>query len=139
MGTLYEVSGTLGSITKQLEVKGDIISVTLAAATDNYNPAGLATANIILIDLSAGTIELSGITKPAAGVNKVIWIFNIFEGGGNNHVKLLHNDVASSVGNRFFLKDNNDKDLKKGEGGGLWYDHSFDSGNGIWRAMTRIG
>ena len=137
MGTLFEVSGTLGSIVKQLETVENIITPSqLTGDTDNYNPTGLATCNVIRQDISS-SIELSGLTAPASGVNKVIWFCSITT--GNYNLKFMHNSGSSSAGNKFFLRDNNNKDLKEGETAGLWYDHLGDSGNGCWRPLTRLG
>jgi hypothetical protein len=137
MGTLFEVNGTLGSIVKQLETVENIITPSqLTGDTDNYNPTGLATCNVIRQDISS-SIELSGLTAPASGVNKVIWFCSITT--GNYDIKFMHNSGSSSAGNKFFLRDNANKDLKQGETVGLWYDHLGDSGNGCWRPLTRLG
>ena len=112
MGTLWEVSGTEGSLTEILEVKSNIITPTqLTGDTDNYNPTGLSTCNVILQDISQ-SIELSGLVAPAAGVNKVIWICSITL--SNFNLKFMHNSGSSTAANRFYLKDNGNKDLKEG-------------------------
>ena len=137
MGILFEVSGTLGSIVEQLETVENIITpAQLTVDTDNYNPTGLATCNLIRQDIS-DTIQLSGLVAPATGVNKVIWFTCITT--LNEKITFMHNSGDSSSGNKFFLKDNANKDLKEGETAGLWYDHLGDSGNGCWRPLTRLG
>ena len=133
MGTLYEVTGDLGSITKVLETKEQIIRPsTIDEDQDNYNPTGLATCNIIIVD-SDQSREIRGLTAPAAGVNKVIWFFN--SNTANRNLKFMHNDSSATAANRFLLRDNAAKDLKEGEGCGLWYDHDVDR----WRPLTRLG
>ena len=136
MGTLWKV-GENGTIEAQLEAVSNIITpAQLTTNTDNYNPTGLATCNVIRQDISA-SIELSGLEAPASGVNKVIWFQSITT--ANRNIKFMHNSSSSSVGNRFFLRDNGNKDLKEGECAGLWYDHLGDGGNGCWRPLTRLG
>jgi len=137
MGTLYEVSGSDGRVTEILENLQNIITPTqLTTDVDDYNPTGLSTCNVIRQDVST-SIEISGIVAPSAGVNKVIWFCSITT--ANRNIKFMNNSASSSVGNRFFLRDGANKDLKEQECAGLWYDHDGDSGNGCWRPLTRLG
>jgi len=136
MGAIWEVN-TGGEIANQLLCVSNIITpAQLTGDADDYSPTGLATCNLIRQDISTN-IELSGLVAPAAGVNKVIWFCSITT--GNFNLRFMHNSVSSSAGNKFFLRDNADKDLKEGETSGLWYDHLGDSGNGCWRPLTRLG
>lgn len=137
MGTLFEVNGTLGSIVEQLETVENIITpAQLTGDVNNYNPTGLATCNVIRQDVN-GSHDITGLAAPAAGVNKVIWFCSITT--GNYNIKFIHNSGLSTPGNKFFLRDNGNKDLKEGETAGLWYDHLGDSGLGCWRPLTRLG
>lgn len=136
MGTLWQV-GENGAIEAQLECVSNIITpAQLTTDVDDYNPTGLSTCNVIRQDVST-SIEISGIVAPSAGVNKVIWFCSITT--ANRNIKFMNNSASSAVGNRFFLRDNGNKDLKEGECVGLWYDHDGDGGNGCWRPLTRLG
>jgi len=76
---------------------------------------------------------IRGIVAPAAGVNKVIWFFNI--NTDNYSIKFMDNDSSATAANRLLIRDRQDKDLKEQEGCGLWYDHTVSR----WRPLTRLG
>lgn len=144
MGTLWEVEGTLGSIIEVLPTIENIITppeLTSDIQGDDYDPTeGLivfSTSNVTMIRqrIDANNREISGLVAPAAGVNRVIYINNLWVSGGTDDIKFMHNNVASVAANRFMLRDNGDKTIKPNETGGFWYDHTSSR----WRPITRVG
>ena len=133
MGTLFEVSGTSGAITVVCETKDKIISDSISANQDDYNPTGLATCNVLRVDSDQNGREIRGIVAPAAGINKAIWFFNI--NTDNYSITFMDNNGSATAANRLLIRDRQDKDLKEQEGMGLWYDHIVSR----WRTLTRIG
>ncbi len=122
MGTLYEVSGTLGSITEDLDVGNNIITVVLSGDVDNWNPTGLADANIILVDPDGADRDITGIMAPAAGVNKILHLINL---STNKKLKIFNNSTGDSdAANCIMVRDAGDKDVKKQDSFALLYDHT---------------
>ena len=68
----------------------------LTGNTNNYNPAGLSSSNILRIS-STGNFNLTGLQAPSPAKGQVILVVNI----GTNNITLKNNDAASSAGNRF--------------------------------------
>jgi len=116
------------------QITGTIITpATLTATADDYSPVGFATTNMIRQDIDANQREITGFPAPALGVARIIRINNISTGGFD--LRLMHNNAGSLAANRILLRDDNDKDIKPNETGGLWYDHTSVR----WRAFTRVG
>ena len=126
MGTLYEIDGTLGSITKKLDVGSNIITVTMTGDVDDWNPTGLADANIIFADPNGADRNITGITAPAAGVNKILTIINL---SATKKLKIFNNETGVGAGssddaNCILCRDAGDKDIKKQDGFAIIYDHT---------------
>ena len=122
MGTLFEVDGALGSIAEKLDVGSNIITVTMTGDVDDWNPTGLADANIIFADPNGADRDVTGITAPAAGVNKILTIINISD---SKKLKIFNNETGSSTAaNCILCRDDGDKDIKKQDGFAIIYDHT---------------
>ena len=115
------------------QITGSIITpAILLLDTDDYNPTGFATCNMIRQDVDVDKLELSGIVAPAVGVSRIIKIANL---SLINDLKFMNNNVLSVAANRFLLRDDNDKDLKPNETASFWYDHT----SARWRPLSRVG
>lgn len=142
MGTLWEVEGTLGSIIEVLPTIENIITPPeLTATADDYDPTeGLivfSTSNVTMVRqrIDANNREITGLVAPAAGVNRIVYINNLWVSGGTDDIKFMENDSGSTAANRFLLRDNADKSIKPNETAGFWYDHT----SARWRPITRVG
>ena len=98
-----------------------ISPAALTVNTDDWNPTGLATCNVIRID-ATGAVALTGIVAQTGG--RTILIVNI----GSNAITLI-NDASSTAANRFKLPT----DISIGAGGAvqIWYDATTQR----WRAI----
>ena len=95
-----------------------------AATQNNYNPAGLADANVLRLT-STGAQSITGITAPSE--TKTIIIFNI----GAANITLTDASAGSVAANRFQMNGNTI--LGPNEGIILWYDIT----TARWRAAGR--
>ena len=115
------------------QITGTIITpAQLTLDTDDYNPTGFSTCNVIRQDISFDKLELSGLLAPAGGVNRIIRIANL---STVNSIKFMNNNAGSLAANRFLIRDDNDKDLKPNETASFWYDHTSVR----WRPLSRVG
>jgi hypothetical protein len=97
-------SGTAMALTGGLSVGGQMVlsgvsSVALTADTNNWAPAGLATARLIRITNTGGPWTLTGMVAPTGPVAQVVTLRNV----GATNVVLAYNSGSSSAGNRFLL------------------------------------
>lgn len=99
----------------------------LTANTDNWNPTGLSTADVIRASTDASR-NLTGIVAPAA--SRMIVLENI----GSFDLVLIH-DSTSTAANRFLCPDDNDLTLPPDSGVFLIYDETSDR----WRAIGGTG
>lgn len=90
------------------------ISITLAASTNNWAPAGFATCNIIRLTASAA-INLTGIAGGADG--RRLTLMNV----GTNTVTLTHN-ATSTAANQFLCPGSVNFALTTNKSVDLWYD-----------------
>ena len=88
------------NFTGALFVNGAISPTSLAANANNYNPTGLATANIIR-QASSAAVNITGLTAPATNGQRIT-IQNINAAGGFN-ITLTSNDASSTAANRFLF------------------------------------
>lgn len=72
------------------------ISVTLGVSTDDWNPAGLSTANVIRLTCSA-VININGIVAPATDGKELV-IENV---GATNNCTFVNQAGTSTAANRF--------------------------------------
>lgn len=72
------------------------ITVTLASGTDNWNPSGLSTLNVVRLTCSS-VINVTGLTAPATD-GKVVVIDNV---GTTNNCTFTSQDANSIAANRF--------------------------------------
>lgn len=100
-----------------IRLTGAITPPPIAAHTNNYNPAGLATANILFLDATAN-YDLTGLEAQENG--RVLFIQNI---STNGDIKLKNNNANSLAANRFFL--NADATIKKGMGTTIIYNSTL--------------
>lgn len=91
---LYDQQGIFPS---QIRFNAPIGPFTIAAATNDYNPAGLATCNRIRLDPSGGSQNLTGIVAQPDGT--VIALEN--EDTGANDIVIPSASGGSSANNRF--------------------------------------
>jgi len=127
---VYNYANALG-IT---QITGTIITpTTLTATTDDYNPTGFATCNMIRQDINANNRQITGFVAPSVGVNRIIRINNINTSGFD--LRFQNNDAGSAVANRLLLRDDANKSIKPNETAIFWYDHTSSR----WRAYNRIG
>lgn len=127
---VYDYANALGVT----QITGTIITpATLTATTDDYNPTGFATCNMIRQDIDANNRQITGFVAPSAGVNRIIRINNINTSGFD--LRFQHNDAGSAVANRLLLRDDANKTIKPNETAIFWYDHTSSR----WRAYNRIG
>jgi hypothetical protein len=116
------------------QITGPIITpAQLTSDTDNYNPTGFSTCNLIRQDIDANNREITGFLAPAIGVNRIIKITNL--GAAGRDLKFTHNDAASLVENRMLLRDNGDKTIRPNETAEFYYDHA----RARWVPLNRIG
>jgi len=99
------------------------ITPTIAANTDNWNPANINLSDLILIN-STGTWNITGLT--ALGKGRVL---NIVVTAGT--VILVNNSGSSLAANRFSIGSN--LTLAAGYGCTLFYDVT----NLVWRVLGR--
>jgi len=115
------------------QITGGIITPpTLTVTTNDYNPAGFATANMIRQNINANNRQLTGLLAPAVGVNRIVFINNI--NGSSQDLRLVHNSALSSAANRFLLRDGGGRSLKPNQTAAFWYDHISQR----WRPLNRV-
>lgn len=93
---------------------GVISPTQLTADTDNWNPTGLATANVIRIDVDAAH-NLTGLAAQASGTMLLLYNTTAFT------VTLKH-DVTSTAANRFYAPGDADYSLTAHESVWIRYD-----------------
>lgn len=102
-----------------------VVPPQIAVDQNDYNPAGLATADSLLLNSSAAK-NITGLVAPMRG-GALLSITN----NGNFAITLKQNAVASAAGNRFLLKGGADAVLPSDSGIMLVY------GVGAWREVLR--
>lgn len=111
--TLTAPTVTAGVFSTSLFLTGIITPTALAANTNDYNPSGLSTANILRASASSG-VNLTGLTAQATGFT--ISLINV----GSNTITLTNEDVSSVAANRFHIGANTG--IGAGQSIDLWYD-----------------
>jgi len=101
-------SSLAGSFNGRVDLNGQITPTILGADTNNYNPIGLASANLINLSSSLN-ISLTGLIAPSPIGGQMIVLYN----NGTNNILIKANSLLSSVGNRFVI--NADINLQSGE------------------------
>lgn len=115
------------------QITGNIITPpSLTVTTNDYNPTGFATANMIRLDVDANGRQLTGLLAPAAGVNRIVFINNI--NAGSLDLRLIHNSALSAASNRILLRDGGGRSVKPNQTAALWYDHTSQR----WRSLNRV-
>lgn len=109
-----------------LNLSGDITPTALAANTNDWAPANLATAAVIRMSASAA-YNLTGLTGGADG--RIITLINI----GINTITLMDASTSSTAANRFAL--NADLPLAAGHAIVIQY----DSSSTVWRKIAAPG
>jgi hypothetical protein len=116
-------SASSGSAVQNL---AGVISPTISADQNNYNPTGLGTANVIRITATGATRTITGIAAQPPG--RVLNIFNV----GSETVNIPDEDGASTDVNRvnhaalFGIAD-----IRSNGGISLWYDGTSSR----WRVL----
>lgn len=105
-----------------------IVSPAALAAgdTDNYDPTGLAAANVLRLTPDATNSALTGLV---AQVNRLMLVCNV---GTAGNLVLEHDDAGSTAGNRFILPGASALTLGPGSAVRLWYDAISER----WRALA---
>lgn len=106
------------------DLPADITASTLTGNNNNWNPTGLATANVVRVQSDADGRQISGMQTGAEG--RVVALVNI----GANTVVLTDEDTNSTAANRFDLGAQ--YTLQAGAGVILWY----DSTSSRWRPLV---
>ena len=110
------------SFDRELVITGAISPAQITANQDDYNPTGLARANILRLSSDASR-DITGLVVPDSG--KVLVLFNV----GAQNIVLKDESVSSTATYRFAL--NGDITLQPDNSVGLWY----DSTSSRWRAF----
>lgn len=98
------------------QVTATIPTLTMSGSVDNFDPG---IHNLWRLDPNGSDRDFTGILAPAAGVSRFIVFINI---STNKKVK-WKNNTTSTAPNRMLLRDNSNKDQKKGDGVIYFYDH----------------
>jgi hypothetical protein len=106
---------------------GIITPPAITVHTNDYNPTGLSTCNVMRVS-STADINLTGLVAQASGT--LIYIFNV--GTTNKKVKLKNDDAASLFGNRFYIRT--DATIETNEAALLWYDIASSG----WRLVSKF-
>ena len=115
------------------QITGPIITPpTLSATTNNYNPVGFDTANMIRLNVNANNRQLTGLLAPIAGLNRIVLLNNI--NSGSLDLRIVHNSALSSASNRFLLRDGGGRSVKPNQTAAFWYDHISQR----WRSLNRV-
>jgi hypothetical protein len=119
-------SGVLSVLTAQNAV---ISPAQITADQDNYNPTGLATANVLRLSTDAAR-TITGIAAQTTG--RTLKLFNIGSFG-----LTLANETTSTAANRFAIGAN--ALIAAGHGTELWYDATSSRWRIIGRSNATFG
>lgn len=78
---------------------GNVIYATISANQNNYSPAGLATANTLIINGNGAGRTITGLDTSGMTEGQQLWIGCVAMGGSN--LTLAHASGSSSNGNKF--------------------------------------
>ncbi len=127
MGEILQLKGAIEFFSAASGGLG-IINPTIAGNQNNYNPAGMVTASIIVLDCSTGSRTVTGFAVAGfTGERKLFWLFPTDLGGGT--LTLPHASGSSSAGNRFSCPNNTNVVLNPGDGVLIMYLPEYDSTN----------
>jgi hypothetical protein len=79
-----------------------IISALLSANADNYNPAGMNTASVLMLSADTTTRYITGFVKPAT-VGRLLYVVN---DGSSYDLIFVHASGSSDAANRFVTPHN---------------------------------
>jgi len=113
------------SFTSAVFFNSVITPTALSGSENNWNPTGLATANVIRLAASVASVQVTGLTAPGTP-GKIMFLHNV----GAEDVLLPANSASSSSANRWGFVQN--VLLRAGAGMMVWY----DSTSGLWRQMS---
>jgi hypothetical protein len=91
-----------------------VISATVSADTNNWNPTGLSTANVIRVDSNNYTI--TGIVAQEPG--RIITIYNV----GTGNLYISHDSASSSAANRILTVNGDSGRIDNDGVAHIWYD-----------------
>ena len=133
LGDVFDelVKGASAVLSGIVRLTGVITPTALAANTDNWNPTGLSTANVIRAESSGASRNLTGIVAQESG--RVLVVENI----GSQNLVLKDADAASSAANRFDLVA--DVTLPPGAAALLKYDGTTQRWRSIGAGVTDHG
>jgi hypothetical protein len=134
LGAPFPRVSFLGAALHFVSFGGVITPPPLAAGTtNNYAPAGISGAVVVLQASNAANSTLTGIDASSGGAinpdGQVLYLYNI--SGGT--LTLNHNDAGSAAGNRFINAAAANKVLAVGQMAMLFYDAAAFGGIGAWR------
>lgn len=99
-----------------------------ASSTNNdYNPAGLATAQHLRVSLTGATATITGLVPPNAATQ-----ITIFNTDTVSPLILSNQNVLSAAANRFICPDNTDCTIPASGGVVVWYDSTVSR----WRFLS---
>jgi hypothetical protein len=111
----------------QFRLEGDISS-TFSTSQNNWNPAGLSTAQTIRATASAAALSITGLA--GGGDGRIIILHNV---GATNSFTLVHQSTSSSAANRFALPGATDVVIPTDGSVTLRYDASSSR----WRLLAK--
>ena len=115
-----------GSFPNPFVLTADITPAALAADQNNYDPTGLATADVLRLESSGAVRSITGLAGGADG--RIILIHNI---GATYNFVLVDESASSDAANRFALGGSNLK-VSPGKGVILQYDSTLSR----WYTVT---
>jgi hypothetical protein len=123
MGLWVAQAPGTGSLPNPFALTADISPTALTADVDDYNPAGLSTADVLRLEASGAIRSITGLAGGADG--RIIIIFNI----GSFIIYLIDASSSSAAANRFEFERT--KVVAPGNGVILQYDATISR----WRAI----
>jgi hypothetical protein len=135
MGDKYSVDSD-GRVDSGYEITR-IVVFEMTDDEDNFDPTGFQDCNLINVTSDQNNREVRGIEAPNPVYARLVWFQN--SNTSNYSIKFKNDDGDADTGNKIYVRDRADKDLKEQECAGLWYDVTADGGNGGWRTLTRLG
>lgn len=114
------------------ELTNVITPPELTVDTNNYEPTGWATSQMVRQSIDTNGRKISGLKAPSPAKYIIKRIHNLSQA---DDMKFLHDDGASDSENRIYLRDGNDKSIKPNETAEFWYDVIDEK----YKPLNRIG
>lgn len=112
------------------QLPSTVITDTLVADQNDYNPTGLSTAMQLRLTSSGATRTITGLQSFGTALSPVLWELFITNVGTSNNVIFTHESASSTAANRFAF-DGRDIVLLPGQSCSLFYDYTSSRWRGI--------